>query len=172
MASATTSRLAQKFSNKQKVSLTLLLLLLEQVERFSGVGRYLKEKMPNIKIIGVDCEGSILKHYHETKEMGEAFSYALEGIGEDFLPENVKFDVIDKFLMVKDEESFHYTRRLVKEEGVYTGGSAAASVMAAIRYAEKLEKPERILILLHDSGNRYIGKIYNDEWMKKDGVHS
>lgn len=135
----------------------------------SGVGRYLKEKMPNVKIIGVDCEGSILKEYKETGKMGKAHSYALEGIGEDFLPKNIKFEVIDQFLRVADEESFHFTRKLLREEAVYTGGSAAASVMAAIRYAEKLDKPERILILLHDSGNRYIGKIYNDEWMISKG---
>lgn len=135
----------------------------------SGVGRFLKEKMPNVKIIGVDCKGSILKHYHETGEMGEAHGYALEGIGEDFLPGNVKFDVIDKFLMVEDEESFHFTRKLAAQEGVFVGGSAGAAVMAAIKYAEKLEKPEKILILLHDSGVKYIGKIYNDEWMVSKG---
>lgn len=135
----------------------------------SGVGKFLKEKMSNVKIIGVDCEGSILKHYHETGEMGEAHSYALEGIGEDFIPENVQMKVIDKFLMVKDEESFHFTRKLAAEEGVFVGGSAGAAVMAAIRYAEKLERPERIIILLHDSGVKYIGKIFNDEWMISKG---
>jgi cystathionine beta-synthase len=135
----------------------------------SGVGKYLKEKMPDVKIIGVDCEGSILKKYHETGDMTGAHGYLLEGIGEDFLPENVQFDVIDKFLMVGDEESFHFTRKLLKEEGVYTGGSAAGSVMAAIRYAKELEKPEKILVLLHDYGNRYSGKIYNDEWMIEMG---
>lgn len=135
----------------------------------SGVGKYLKEKMDKVNIIGVDCKGSILKHYHETGEMGEAHSYALEGIGEDFIPGNVRFEYIDKFLMVEDEESFHFTRRLAAEEGVFTGGSAGAAVMAAIRYAEKLEKPERILILLHDSGVKYIGKVFNDEWMVSKG---
>jgi cystathionine beta-synthase len=135
----------------------------------SGVGKYLKEKMSNVKIIGVDCEGSILAHYHKTGEMGEAHSYKLEGIGEDFLPGNVNFDVIDDFLMIKDEETFHFTRKLLRQEGIYTGGSAAGSVMAAIRYAEKLEKPEKILVLLHDHGNRYAGKIYNDEWMLEMG---
>lgn len=135
----------------------------------SGVGKFLKEKMPNVKIIGVDCKGSILKEFHETGKMGEAHGYALEGIGEDFIPENVRMDVIDKFLMVEDEESFHFTRKLLREECVYTGGSAGAAVMAAVKYAEKLEKPERILILLHDHGSKYAGKIYNDEWMKEKG---
>jgi cystathionine beta-synthase len=135
----------------------------------SGVGKYLKEKMENVKIIGVDCEGSILKEFHETGKMGAAHSYALEGIGEDFIPKNVRMDVIDKFLMVGDEESFHFTRKLLKEECVYTGGSAGAAVMAAIKYAAKLDKPERILILLHDHGSKYAGKIYNDQWMKDQG---
>jgi cystathionine beta-synthase len=101
--------------------------------------------------------------------MGEAHSYALEGIGEDFIPENVQMKVIDQFLMVGDEESFHFTRKLLKEECVFTGGSAGAAVMAAIKYAEKLEKPERILILLHDHGSKYAGKIFNDQWMLEKG---
>ena len=135
----------------------------------SGVGKYLKEKMPNVKIIGVDCKGSILKKYHETGDQTGAHGYLLEGLGEDFLPKNVHFDVIDKFLMVEDEESFHFTRRLVKEECIHTGGSAGASVMAAIKYAKELEKPEKILVILHDAGSKYAGKIYNDAWMKEQG---
>lgn len=135
----------------------------------SGVGKFLKEKMPNVKIIGVDCKGSILKKYHETGDQTGAHGYLLEGLGEDFLPKNVHFDVIDQFLMVEDEESFHFTRRLLKEECIYTGGSAAASIMAAIRYAKELEKPEKILILLHDHGSKYAGKIYNDQWMMDQG---
>ncbi|MEX0799297.1 MAG: pyridoxal-phosphate dependent enzyme [Bacteriovoracaceae bacterium] len=135
----------------------------------SGAGKYLKEKMPNLKVVGVDCEGSILAHYKKTGEKIEGSSYVLEGIGEDFLPGNVNFDVIDDFVVVRDEESFQMTRRLVTEEGVYSGGSAGAAVVGAIRYAEKLEKPEKILIVLHDSGNKYASKIYNDAWMKKMG---
>jgi cystathionine beta-synthase len=132
----------------------------------SGTGKYLKEKMPNVKIVGVDCKGSILAHYHETKELIPGGSYVLEGMGEDFLPDNVKFDVIDEFVVVEDEESFVMTRRLLKEEGIYAGGSAGAGVVGAIKYAKELETPEKILLILHDSGNRYAGKIYNDEWMK------
>lgn len=135
----------------------------------SGIGKYLKEKMPNVKIVGVDCEGSILAHYKKTGEMGEAHSYVLEGMGEDFLPDNVHFDLIDDFEVVGDEESFQMTRRLCKEEGIYSGGSAGGAVLAAIRYAKKLSRPEKILIVLHDSGNRYSSKIYNDEWMKEKG---
>lgn len=135
----------------------------------SGCSKFLKEKMPNLKTIGVDCKGSILAHYHKTGEMGKAHSYVLEGIGEDFLPDNVKFDLIDDFVVVEDEESFHMTRRMLKEENIYAGGSCGSAVVGAIRYAKTLTEPKRILVILPDSGNRYAGKIYNDEWMIKMG---
>jgi cystathionine beta-synthase len=101
--------------------------------------------------------------------MGKAYSYLVEGIGEDFIPKNVLFDQIDGFVRVNDEESFHMTRRMLKEEGIYAGGSCGSAVVGAIRYAEGLEKPERILVILPDSGNRYASKIYNDAWMRKMG---
>jgi cystathionine beta-synthase len=135
----------------------------------SGCGKYFKEKMPNVKIIGVDCEGSIVAHYAKTGEMCEAKSYVLEGVGEDFIPENYDFDNIDDWEVVGDKESFLMTRRLLKEEGIYAGGSAGAALCGALKYASKLEKPEKILILLHDSGNRYASKIYNDDWMSDNG---
>lgn len=135
----------------------------------SGIGKYLKENMDKVKIIGVDCEGSILAHYKKTGEMGVAHSYVLEGMGEDFLPDNVHFDIIDDFEVVGDEESFQMTRRLCLEEGIYAGGSAGAAVVGAIKYAKKLKTPEKILVLLHDLGNRYASKIYNDSWMKEKG---
>lgn len=131
----------------------------------SGIGKRLKEHKASMKVVGVDCEGSILAHYKKTGEMGQAHSYVLEGIGEDFLPENVHFDVIDDFVVVADEESFLMTRRLLKEEGIYAGGSCGSAVVGAIRYAKSLKKPEKILTIMVDSGNRYAGKIYNDEWM-------
>lgn len=134
----------------------------------SGIGKFLKEQKSEMKVIGVDCKGSILAHYKKTGEMSEAHSYVLEGIGEDFLPENVHFDVIDDFVVVEDEESFQMTRRLLKEEGIYAGGSCGSAVVGAIRYAKSLTKPEKILTIMVDSGNRYAGKIYNDEWMKKN----
>ena len=135
----------------------------------SGTTKYLKEKMPNLKTVGVDCHGSILAHYHKTGEMGEAHSYALEGMGEDFLPENVVFDLIDDFVIVGDKESFLMTRELLTKEGIYAGGSCGAAVLGAIRYAEKLDEPKKILVMLADSGNRYAGKIYNDAWMIENG---
>ncbi len=135
----------------------------------SGCSRYLKPKMPHLKSVAIDCEGSILKEYHETGKMGEAYSYLVEGIGEDFLPANVLFDQIDSMVRVGDEESFHMTRRLLKEEGIYAGGSSGSAVVGAIRYAESLKKPERILVILPDSGNRYASKIYNEAWMQEMG---
>ena len=135
----------------------------------SGVGKYLKEKKPSIKIVGVDCEGSILAHYKKTGEMGKAHSYVLEGIGEDFLPDNVHFDVIDDFVTVADEESFQMTRDLLRYEGIYAGGSCGSAVVGAIRYAKTLSKPEKILTIMVDSGNRYASKIYNDSWMSEKG---
>ena len=135
----------------------------------SGCSRYLKPKMPHLKSVAVDCEGSILKEYHETGKIGEAYSYLVEGIGEDFLPDNVLFNQIDSMVRVGDEESFHMTRRLLQEEGIYAGGSSGSAVVGAIRYAETLDKPERILVILPDSGNRYASKIYNTAWMKEMG---
>lgn len=135
----------------------------------SGCGRYFKEKMPDVKIVGIDCEGSIVAHYAQTGEMIEAKTYVLEGVGEDFIPENYDFDNIDEWEMVGDKESFLMTRRLLKEEGVYAGGSAGAAICGAIKYAKKLKEPKKILVLLHDSGNRYASKIYNDDWMSDNG---
>jgi len=135
----------------------------------SGTSRFLKQKMPHLQSVGVDCKGSILAHYHKTKEMGKAHSYVLEGIGEDFLPENVDFSIIDDFVVVEDEESFQMTRRMLKEEGIYAGGSCGSAVVGAIRYAKSLKEPKKILVILPDSGNRYAGKIYNDSWMKEMG---
>lgn len=135
----------------------------------SGCGRYFKEKMPNVEIVGIDCEGSIVAHYAKTGEMCEAKTYVLEGVGEDFIPENYDFDNIDEWEIVGDKESFLMTRRLLKEEGVYAGGSAGAAICGAIKYAKKLKEPKKILVLLHDSGNRYASKIYNDDWMSDNG---
>ena len=132
----------------------------------SGTGKYLKEKMPNIKIVGIDIVGSILGPYKMTGKVVEAKPYVLEGIGEDIFPENVVFDFIDDFVMVEDRESFLMTRKLLTQEAIYAGGSSGAAVVGAIRYAEKLKSPQKILVILPDSGNRYASKIYNDDWMR------
>ena len=135
----------------------------------SGIGRYLKTKMPHLKVVGVDIEGSILAHYHKTGEVCEAKPYVLEGIGEDILPKNVHFDVVDDFVTVQDKESFLMTRALLTHEGIYCGGSCGAAVVGAIKYAKTLKKPQKILVILPDSGNRYMSKIYNDDWMRENG---
>ncbi len=135
----------------------------------SGCGRYFKEKMPNVEIVGVDCEGSIVAHFAQTGEMMEAKSYVLEGVGEDFIPENYDFPNIDTWEVIGDKESFLMTRRLLKEEGIYAGGSAGAAIAGALKYAEKQTTKKKILVLLHDSGNRYASKIYNDDWMSDNG---
>jgi len=135
----------------------------------SGCGRFFKEKMPNVEIVGVDCEGSIVAHYAQTGEMIEAKTYVLEGVGEDFIPENYDFPNIDSWEVIGDKESFLMTRRLLKEEGIYAGGSAGAAIAGALKYAEKQTERKKILVLLHDSGNRYASKIYNDDWMSDNG---
>lgn len=135
----------------------------------SGTGKYLKTVMPDVKIVGVDIEGSILAPFWKTGEVIEAHGYVLEGIGEDIFPDNLDFKVIDDFVMIDDKESFVMTRRLLTEEGIYAGGSSGAAVVGAIRYAESLDTPKRILVILPDSGNRYTGKIFNDQWMKDGG---
>ncbi len=137
----------------------------------TGCGKYLKENMPNVKIIGVDCEGSIIAHYAKTGEMCEAKPYVLEGVGEDFIPKNYDFKQIDDFVVVGDKESFLMTRRLLKDEGIFAGGSAGAAICGAIQYAKTLSSPKKILVLLHDSGNRYTSKIYNDDWMSNNGYN-
>lgn len=135
----------------------------------TGCSMYLKSQMPHLQVIGVDCEGSIVAHYGKTGEIGLAKPYALEGVGEDFIPANYDFSLIDDFVIVNDKDSFLMTRKLLKQEGLYAGGSSGAAVIGAIRYAKTLRKPKKILILLPDSGDRYTSKIYNDSWMKDNG---
>lgn len=135
----------------------------------TGVSMYLKTKMPNLKTVGVDVEGSIVAQYARTGDLSGARSYVIEGIGEDFIPENYDFKVIDDWVVVGDKESFLMTRALLKQEGIYTGGSGGAAVVGAIKYAKTLKDPKKILVILPDSGNRYTSKIYNDEWMMAKG---
>ncbi len=134
----------------------------------TGISKFLKEKMPKLTTVGIDCEGSILAHFAKTGEMIEGKSYVIEGMGEDFIPENYDFKLIDDWVVIGDKESFQMTRRLLEEEGIYTGGSGGGAVVGAIRYAQTLKEPKRILIILPDSGNRYTSKIYNDAWMAKN----
>lgn len=137
----------------------------------SGVGKYLKEKNPNIKIWGVDTYGSVFKKYHETGEFDEKeiYPYVTEGIGEDILPKNVNFDIIDGFTKVTDKDAAVYTRRLAKEEGFFLGNSAGAAIKGLLQLKEHFTKDDVVVILFHDHGSRYVGKMYNDDWMLKMG---
>jgi cystathionine beta-synthase len=137
----------------------------------SGVGKFLKEKKPNIKIWGIDTYGSVFKKYHETGvfDPNEIYPYSTEGIGEDILPANVDFSVIDHFEKVTDKDAAIYTRTLARKEGIFSGNSCGAAIKGLLQLKNKLKKTDVVVVLLHDSGSRYIGKIYNDEWMKSKG---
>ena len=136
----------------------------------SGVGKFLKEKNPNIKIWGIDTYGSVFKKYHETGifDENEIYPYITEGIGEDIIPKNVDFDIIDKFEKVTDKDAAIYTRKLAKEEGIFAGNSCGAAIKGVLQLSKKLKKEDVVVVLLHDSGTRYIQKIYNDDWMKNN----
>ena len=135
----------------------------------SGVAKFLKERNPLIKIWGVDTYGSVFKKYHETGvfDKNEIYPYSTEGIGEDIIPENVDFNIIDHFEKVTDKDAAIYTRKLAREEGIFAGNSCGAAVKGLIQLKKSLKQDDVVVIILHDSGSRYIGKIYNDDWMKE-----
>ncbi|MEX2436183.1 MAG: pyridoxal-phosphate dependent enzyme [Balneolaceae bacterium] len=139
----------------------------------SGAAKFLKEKNPEIKIIGVDSVGSVYKKYFETGEFDkkEVKPYLTEGIGEDIIPKNVNFELIDDVVQVNDKNAFQTTRALAKQEGLFIGGSCGSAVYGALEYArnQKLTENDLMVVILPDSGTRYISKIYNDEWMKENG---
>ena len=137
----------------------------------SGVARYLKEKNPKIKIWGIDTYGSVFKKYHETGifDENEIYPYVTEGIGEDILPENVNFELIDQFEKVTDKDAALYTRKLAREEGIFAGNSCGAAIKGVLQLKDHFTPDDVVVVLLHDSGSRYIGKIYNDDWMIEKG---
>ena len=135
----------------------------------SGVGRYLKERNPKVKVIGVDPYGSLYYEYSKTGQVGEAHTYVVEGIGEDILPSTMDFSVLDDVMQVNDEECFLWARRLAKREGIFAGGSAGGCVSAALRLAKECTKDDLIVAFLPDSGDRYLSKVYNDTWMRELG---
>ena len=137
----------------------------------SGVGRYLKEKNPNIKIWGVDTYGSVFKKYHETGifDENEIYSYITEGIGEDILPKNVDFSVIDGFTKVTDKDAAVYTRKIAQEEGIFVGNSAGSAIEGLLQLKEHFKPEDVVVVLFHDSGSRYVGKMFNDDWMRERG---
>ncbi len=137
----------------------------------SGVAKYLKEKNPNIKIWGIDTYGSVFKKYHETGifDENEIYSYVTEGIGEDILPKNVDFSLIDGFTKVSDKDAAVYTRKIALEEGIFVGNSAGSCIKGLHQLKEHFTPEDVVVVLFHDSGSRYVGKMFNDDWMHKMG---
>tara|TARA_S200000501_G_scaffold320709_1_gene315764 strand:- start:2945 stop:3922 length:978 start_codon:yes stop_codon:yes gene_type:complete len=137
----------------------------------SGVGKFLKEKNNKIKIWGVDAYGSVLKKYHETGifDKNEIYPYSTEGIGEDMIPLNIDFDLIDGFTKVTDKDAALYCRKLLNDEGMFLGNSAGAAIKGVLQLANEFNSNDLVVVLFHDHGSRYLKKIYNDSWMKKMG---
>ena len=139
----------------------------------SGCGRYFKEKNPKIRIVGVDPIGSLYYEYVKTGRMTKPFSYYVEGIGEDFLPSTMNLKIIDEIVRVDDKECFLMTRALTRDEGILAGGSSGAAVAGAVRYAEQLDAqglpPQNIIVLLPDGAQKYLSKIFDDNWMRDNG---
>jgi cystathionine beta-synthase len=134
----------------------------------TGTGRFLKEKDPRIQVIGVDPEGSLFYDYFHHGKLIEPHVYKVEGIGEDFFPKVLNWDTIDDVVRVSDKESFLMARKLARSEGIFAGGSSGAAVAAALKVAEKLNSNDLMVVFLPDGGRQYLGKLYNDEWMREN----
>ncbi|NRF40316.1 pyridoxal-phosphate dependent enzyme [Pedobacter foliorum] len=137
----------------------------------SGTGKYLKEQNPNIKVWGIDTYGSVFKKYKETGifDKNEIYPYITEGIGEDFLPKNVDFDVIDLFEKVTDKDAALMTRDIARKEGIFVGNSAGSAVAGLLQLKDKLKPEDVVVIIFHDHGSRYMGKMYNEDWLRERG---
>ncbi len=137
----------------------------------SGTGRYLKEQNPNIKIWGIDTYGSVFKKYKETGifDKNEIYPYITEGIGEDFLPANVDFDLIDHFEKVTDKDAALMTREICRQEGIFVGNSAGSAIAGLLQMKQLLQPDDVVVVIFHDHGSRYMGKMYNDDWLRERG---
>ncbi len=137
----------------------------------SGTARYLKEKNPNIQIIGIDTYGSVFKKYKETGifDKNEIYPYITEGIGEDFLPANVDFSLIDHFEKVTDKDAAVMTRRIPREEGIFAGNSAGSAMAGLMQVSSKFKTGDLVVVIFHDHGTRYLGKMFNEDWMRDRG---
>jgi len=136
-----------------------------------GTARFLKEKNPNIKVWGIDTYGSVFKKYHETGifDKNEIYPYVTEGIGEDFLPQNVDFSLIDHFEKVTDKDAAIFTKELTRREGIWAGNSAGSAIAGLLQMKDKLTKDDVVVVIFHDHGSRYLGKMFNDDWMRMKG---
>jgi len=136
-----------------------------------GTARFLKEKNPNIKIFGIDTYGSVFKKYKETGvfDKNEIYPYVTEGIGEDFLPENVNFDLIDLFEKVTDKDAALMTREIARQEGIFAGNSAGSAMAGVMQLKDQFKEGDLVVVIFHDHGTRYLGKMFNDEWMREKG---
>jgi cystathionine beta-synthase len=137
----------------------------------SGVGKYLKERKPSVKVWGIDTYGSVFKKYKETGifDKNEIYPYITEGIGEDFLPKNVDFSIIDHFEKVTDKDAAAMTRRIAREEGIFAGNSAGSAMAGLLQMKEQLTSQDVVVVIFHDHGSRYMGKMFNDDWMREKG---
>lgn len=136
-----------------------------------GTGKFLKEKNPNIKVLGIDTYGSVFKKYKETGifDKNEIYPYITEGIGEDFLPLNVDFNIIDHFEKVTDKDAAIMTRRITREEAIFVGNSAGSALAGLMQMKHMYKKGDVVVIIFHDHGTRYLGKMFNDDWMRDRG---
>jgi cystathionine beta-synthase len=137
----------------------------------SGIARYLKEKNPNIKVLGIDTYGSVFKKYKETGEFDkhEIYPYITEGIGEDFLPANVNFDLIDHFEKVTDEDAALMTREIARKEGIFAGNSTGSAIAGVLQMKNMFKADDVVVVIFPDHGTRYLGKMYNDDWLRDRG---
>lgn len=166
-------QLVQKFGSQTNGHITHLIACSGTGGTISGTSRFLKEMNPNIKVIGVDAYGSVLKKYHETKEFDpeEIYPYRIEGLGKNLIPTATDFDIIDKFIKVTDEESAHTAREISKTEGLFVGYTSGAVMQAIKQLADEGEFDENsnVIAIFPDHGSRYMSKVYSDEWMSEQG---